>query len=32
MITFMLLVILLNQRKLNGKYYIEEGDEQNWLI
>ena len=27
MITIMLLVILLNQRKLNGKYYIEEGDE-----
>ena len=28
MITFMLLVILLGQRRLNGKYYIEEGDTQ----
>ncbi len=29
MITFILLVILLGQRRLNGKYYIEEGDEIN---
>lgn len=30
MITFILLVILLGQRRLNGKYYIEEGDGVTW--